>query len=180
MPDIPVINPLLVAPYTGDPDLSIDIDETDRHAVERLIYAYSYNWDSRNAEATADLFAEDAEMIFFIGGAAEPSITTQGRQVILEGMVARTGLLRKWRVETRHLMMNNTFGPIEDDLIQVTSTAVIFWQQLPDHPQPVAVQTGYYRSWCSRSVGGWRFQRRETHLSGLTHPRQLFGKPSDA
>jgi hypothetical protein len=177
--DVPVINPLVVAPFAGRPDVGLqaDVSESDRRAVERLIFTYSYNWDSRDAAATAELFTETADVSFFTDGSVEAASRTIGREQLLEGMTVRTAMLKRWRVETRHLMMNTVFGPSEDDLVHAVTTAVIFWQQLPDHPKPVAVQTGYYRSCCIKTESGWRFQRRETHLSGVFHPRQLYQKP---
>jgi hypothetical protein len=74
-------------------------------------------------------------------------------------------------------MTNTVFGPTQEGDIQAMTTAVIFWQQLPDHPAPIAVQTGYYRSWCVETDAGWRFRRRETHMSGVFHPKQLYQKP---
>jgi hypothetical protein len=176
---MPVIRPLLVAPFAGVPDVGLEADvaESDRSAIEQLIFTYSYTWDNRDAEATAALFTKDAGVAFFVDGSVEAMSRTVGRDELLEGMTARTEMLKRWKIETRHLMLNTVFGPGEDGVVQAMTTAVIFWQQLPDHPAPTPVQTGYYRSWCVESGGGWRFQRRETHLSGVFHPKQLFQKP---
>ncbi len=177
---MPVVNPLLVAPFAGDPRSGAGVSAEQRHAVESLIYAYSYNWDSRDAIATASLFSEDADVAFFLNGAADASDRTTGRDRLVETMTARTEMLKRWRVETRHLMLNTVFGPTEDGLVQAMTTAVIFWQQLPDHPVPRSVQTGYYRSWCIETDQGWRFRRRETHMSGDFHPKHFYEMPTES
>ena len=178
MSQTPVISPLSIASFAGDPGAGVDVGEADRNAVESLIFAYSYNWDSRDAVGTASLFADDAEVAFFLNGDTEASDRTVGRDRLTETMTARTKMLKRWRVETRHLMMNTVFGPVENDQVQAMTTAVIFWQQLPDHPMPMSVQTGYYRSWCVETEHGWRFRKRETHMSGTFHPRHLYERPS--
>lgn len=178
MRESPVISALDVAPYAGtvEPGGAV-ADEADRHAIEQLIFAYSYNWDSRDPVGTASLFTDDADVAFFLDGATEATHRSLGRQQLVAGMAARAEMLQRWCVETRHLMMNTVFGPADEDMVQAMTTAVIFWQQLPDHPAPVAVQTGYYRSWCVETDTGWRFRRRETHMSGVFHPKLLYPKP---
>jgi uncharacterized protein (TIGR02246 family) len=176
MREAPQINPLTIAPYAADPLIGADC--ASRQAVEQMIHNYSYAWDSRDAHATASLFTEDAELTFFVNGTKEPTQQTVGRESILEGMSARTTMLKRWQIETRHLMLNTVFGPIENGAIQAMTTAVIYWQQLPAHPQPVAVQTGYYKSFCVETADGWLFQRRATYLSGIFHPRELYDKPA--
>lgn len=178
MSQVPAINPLSIAPFAGDPGSGASVGLPERSAVESLIFAYSYNWDSRDALGTASLFAEDAEVAFFLNGASEPSDLTVGRDRLAETMATRTAMLKRWHVETRHLMLNTLFGPAEDNLVQAMTTAVIFWQQLPDHPVPLSVQTGYYRSWCVETDEGWRFQRRETHMSGDFHPKHFYEMPA--
>ena len=174
MTAVPVINPATLADFVVDPDAGLDIAQPARDAIERLIHTYSYNWDSRDAEATASLFVDTAEVSIFLDGSTEPIDHTVGRDPLQRTMVKRTEMLKRWRVETRHLMLNTVFGPAENDEVQAMTTAVIFWQQLPDHPAPIPVQTGYYRSWCTETDQGWRFRRRETHMSGVFHPKQLF------
>ncbi|MCP5026593.1 MAG: hypothetical protein GY929_09945 [Actinomycetia bacterium] len=178
MSRIRVINPLAIASWVGDVGLGGgEPGDVALREVERLIFAYSYNWDSRDAQATALLFTESAEVGFFLDGAEPATHRTVGRDQLVEEMVARTEMLKRWRVETRHLMMNTVFGPSADGMVEAMTTAVIFWQQRPDHPAPQAVQTGYYRSWCVPTDLGWRFQRRETHMSGVFHPKLLYQKP---
>ena len=177
MSDMPVIRPLSIASFCGDAGAGVEIGEAEQRAVQSLIFSYSYNWDSRDATATASLFAEDAEVAFFLNGAIEPSDRTVGREQLAKAMTARTAMLKRWQVETRHLMMNTVFGPPLDGGIQAMTTAVIFWQQLPDHPKPVSVQTGYYLSLCTPTEQGWRFRRRETHMSGVFHPKHLYEMP---
>jgi hypothetical protein len=178
MSQIPAIRPLSIASYSGDAGAGAGVADAERNAVESLLFAYSYNWDSRDANATASLFTEDADVAFFLNGAVEATHQTVGRARLVETMTARTEMLKRWRVETRHLMTNTVFGPTEGGEVQAMSTAVIFWQQLPDHPAPQAVQTGYYRSWCVETEAGWQFRRRETHMSGVFHPKQLFEMPT--
>ncbi|MBT5140523.1 MAG: nuclear transport factor 2 family protein [Acidimicrobiaceae bacterium] len=176
MGEAPQINPLAIATYATDPLIGADC--AGRQAVAQLIHTYSYAWDSRDTHATASLFTEDAELAFFVNGTKQPTQKTVGRESILEGMSARSTMLKRWQIETRHLMLNTVFGPIENDAIQAITTAVIYWQQLPAHPQPIAVQTGYYKSWCVETSDGWLFQRRATFLSGIFHPRELYDKPA--
>ena len=177
MTALPVINPAALATFVADPSAGLDIARPARDAIERLIHTYSYNWDSRDANATAALFVDTAEVSFFLDGNTEPIDHTVGRDPLRQAMVKRTDLLKRWRVETRHLMLSTVFGPTENDEVQAMTTAVIFWQQLPDHPAPIPVQTGYYRSWCAETDQGWRFRRRETHMSGVFHPKHLFQRP---
>ncbi len=180
MNNVPAINPLSLAPFAGNPALGLDTDipQASRNAIERLIFTYSYNWDSRSPEATASLFTETANVAFFLDGATKPMDRSLDRESLLQSMTLRTDMLKRWQVETRHLMTNTVFGPAEDNQVQAMTTAVIFWQQLPDHPAPTAVQTGYYKSWCVETDKGWLFQRRETHMSGIFHPKHLFKKPT--
>ncbi len=146
VPEVPVVDPLVVAGFAGDPDRSsFELEPAQWFAIERLIFAYSYNWDSRQPGATAELFTSDAELGFFLNGAAQPTNRTLGRDRILEEMAARANVLKRWRIE-----------------------------QLPDHPEPRAVRTGYYKSWCVETPSGWRFQKRETHLSGVFHPKEIY------
>jgi hypothetical protein len=172
MDDVPQIKPLAVAAYASNP--STDADPADQRAVEQLIHSYSYAWDDRDPDATAALFTDNAELSFFVNGAREPTHRTIGHHAILEGMTARAAMLSRWRIETRHLMLNTVFGPTESGAVQAMTTAVIYWQQLPSYPQPLAVQTGYYKSWCVQTGERWRFWRRETHLSGVFHPREIY------
>lgn len=174
---VPAISPLSIAPFSGDARSGVGVGEIERDAVESLIFSYSYNWDSRDALGTASLFTPDAEVAFFLNGATEASDRTVGRDQLAKTMITRTEMLKRWRVETRHLMVNTRFGPIQEGSIQAITTAVVFWQQLPDHPAPLAVQTGYYRSWCVETKAGWRFGRRETHMSGVFHPKHLYEMP---
>jgi hypothetical protein len=169
MTQVPVVNSMAVAPYAV---------EANRASVEGLIAAYSYAWDSRDAQATAALFTEDASLAFFLNGATEATAASTSREMMLKGMIQRTEMFKRWRIETRHLMVNTVFGPTTDaGEIQTISTAMIYWQQLPDQVAPIAVQTGYYKSWCVQSDDGWLFSRRETHISGVMHPRELYSKP---
>ena len=32
-------------------------------------------------------------------------------------------------------------------------------------------------SWCVETHRGWRFRRRETHMSGIFHPKKVYPKP---
>lgn len=185
---MPVINPLVIAPFAGDPAAGLDdvLTDSDRRAIERLVFAYSYHWDSRHPDGTAALFTEDAEVAFFTDGATEPKNLTVGRDKLLKGMTSRTEMLKRWRIETRHLMTMTTFAPVsavaagDDALVELVTTAVIYWQQLPEHPAPIAVQTGYYKSWCIETDAGWRFRRREAHLAGVNHPRDVFPEKSSS
>lgn len=175
--EIPIVDPLAVADYSGDPESASQsgLDWPSWRAVENLIHAYSYNWDARQPEATAQLFTDDAEVGFFLDGATEPTHSSEGRDDLLSGMQARTEMLKRWRIETRHLMTMSVPGPIDDGALQVMTTAVIYWQQLPEHPQPLAAQTGYYKSWCVETDSGWRFRKRQSHLSGVFHPKAVYG-----
>ena len=167
---MPVINPLAIADYAAHAVRGSGGDVTDvqRNGVERLIFTYSYAWDSRDPAATAALFVDDAVVDFFLDGAAEPTHRTVGRERLLDGMIGRNEMLNRWQIETRHLMLNTVFGPVEDEAVQAVSTAMIYWQQLPGHPAPLAVQTGYYKSWCI-----------ETDLAGVMHPREIYPRPRD-
>ena len=140
MGEAPQIKPLGIAAYAAEPLIGADC--AGRLAVEQLIYSYSYVWDSREAQATASLFTQDAKLDFYVNGANEPTQQTVGRESILEGMSARTRTLMRWQVETRHLMLNTVFGPTEDGAIQAMTTSVIYWQQLPAHPQPAGYSNG--------------------------------------
>ncbi|MCP3935743.1 MAG: nuclear transport factor 2 family protein [Actinomycetia bacterium] len=174
------VNPLSISPYvaTTGPEPHVSVPDDARAEVERLIFVYSYCWDGRDPEATAALFTDDAVVEFYLDGAAEATHGTVGREALLEGMVKRTKMLELWRIETRHLMMNTVFGPTHDDgLVQAVSTAMIFWQRLPEDPRPLPIQTGYYRSWCVDTPEGWRFRRRETHMLGIFHPRFVYSGP---
>lgn len=132
MSQIPEISPLSIASWAGDSDLDpgVEASEAERAAVERLIFAYSYNWDARDAEATASLFAEDASVAFFLDGAAEASHRTVAKSKLLEEMTARTEMFEAMEGGTRHFMMNTVFGrmtshpqwerhPTGDELLQV-------------------------------------------------------------
>ncbi len=174
---VPVIQLDALTTFVGDPTAGLDIAKPTRDAIERLINTYSYTWDSRDPDATASLFVETAEVSFFLDGSIEPVDHTVGRGPLRQAMVKRTDLLKRWKVETRHLMLNTVFGPMDNDEVQAMTTAVIFWQQLPDHPAPIPVQTGYYKSWCTETDQGWRFRKRQTHMSGVFHPKHLFQQP---
>jgi hypothetical protein len=65
MSQIPLINPLSIARFSGDPGAGFEVGEAERNAVESLIFSYSYNWDSREVIGTASLFTEDADVAFF-------------------------------------------------------------------------------------------------------------------
>jgi SnoaL-like domain len=171
---VPVVDPLRIAAFAGSVDPDVNNDESRNLAIERLIFAYSYAWDARQPEATAALFTEDAVVDFYLAGASEPTHSTIGRARLLEEMETRTDYLKRYRVETRHLMTNTVARVVASDGVEVMTTAMIYWQQLPEHPTPRAVQTGYYKSWCVETESGWRFQRREAHLSGVFRPEQIF------
>jgi SnoaL-like domain len=171
---IPVVDALNIAAFAGRLDADVMSDQWHNSAVERLIFAYSYAWDSRQPAATAALFTEDAVVDFYLAGASEPTHSTVGRARLLEDMETRTDFLKRYRVETRHLMTNTVARTMASDVVEAMTTAMIYWQQLPEHPTPQPVQTGYYKSWCTETKLGWRFQRREVHLSGVFHPKQIY------
>lgn len=175
--EVPLVDPGAIADYSIAPIAWAGATpEAGAWAlVEQLLYAYSYAWDARLPEETAALFTEDAEVSFFLDGATSPTHLTSGRANLLKEMRARTDLLKRWKIETRHIMSNHLYGPTENDQIQVMTTAMIYWQQMPDHPQPQPVQTGYYKSWVDLAGDTPKFSRRETHMTGVFHPRQVYG-----
>lgn len=176
---VPLVDPSTISPYVlRAPEWqAVGPEPAVRAALDQLIHAYSYAWDARQPKETAALFTEDADVSFFLNGAAEATHRTVGRTKLFEEMSARTAMLKKWRIETRHFMAHNLYGPDDGDMIQVTTMAMIYWQRMPEHPQPQPVQTGFYKSWISLKGNSPRFSKRETHMTGVFHPREVFEQP---
>lgn len=182
-----MVNPLTVAPFAAWPGPADPgrgsapnarwVSPETQQAVERLVHAYAYAWDGRDPGATADLFTDTGAMSFYLNGSTTPTHHAQGRYRLLDDLVARSGMLNRWRIETRHLMLNTVCSATSDGAVEAMTTAMIFWQRLPEHPAPTPVQTGYYRSRCVEAGGAWRFQRREAHLAGIFHPEDLYPFP---
>lgn len=96
---------------------SSDFDAEDRLAIQNLIHAYAFHWDSRNVEAFLSLFSDDAVSLTFapepreIGKIKDKSAVARANQ--------RAAFFQKNQLQRRHIMSSTFF------LNQTSNTAQV-------------------------------------------------------
>lgn len=140
-----------------------DMTDLDRllieRACERLIQLYCHWTDHGEAARVADLFAED-------GVWASADNIMNGRASILRGFRARQDNQRRM---SRHVCTSALI-----DVIDASTASGVVYLTLYRHdgeagratsPTQAPSMIGEYRDRFVRTSAGWRFQRREVHIS---------------
>lgn len=132
----------------------------DRHAISDALAEYAYRWDRKDAAGFADLFTDDASMVWVLGGTPVDE-TVQGRADI-EAYAARAHAERIGNRQSRHFFSN----VIVRELGATTATTenmLLVTHQAPGE-QPLVKTTGTYRIEWARVDERWLIAERTLYV----------------
>ena len=133
----------------------------DKLAIQETIAKYSDAYDSKDAEAFAQLFVEDAIFEVIVPGESKPTVRLSSRVAIREWAAQRHEL--NAASQTRHYQSGILFNELTSKTASTRTMLLLTRQSGPD-AVPLLHLTGvYYDKW--RKVReGWRIVRRTARV----------------
>ncbi|MEM8705038.1 MAG: nuclear transport factor 2 family protein [Actinomycetota bacterium] len=132
----------------------------DRHAISDALADYAYRWDAKDAASFAELFTDDAEIDWVIGG--EPVDRTVMGRADIEAYARQAHSDRIGDKQSRHHFTNLVFRALDGDTA-VTENMLLVTHQAPGEPLEVK-STGVYRIDWAKVDGHWLIARRTLHV----------------
>ena len=154
-------NVLLTVPVFADESQFLN----DRLAIATVIAQYSYTWDSKEAEAYANLFTEDAVMEVWLPSMASPWFKLKTRQSILnDAKTAHSTRLAKR--QTRHHQSALIFHEISASSARTQNMVLITFQTSRDKA-PILKYSGIFKDEWRKTEQGWRLSHRALYLDPI-------------
>jgi hypothetical protein len=140
----------------------------DRTAILELIANYAYMWDGKDVDGFGALFTEDAVMERYYNGESTPvrrgETRARIRSVAVESFAGRLE-----GVQTRHHQNSTVLIEVHTDWAR-GKTMFLVTHQRADEATPRLMVSGVYQDTFVKTADGWRFGRRELHLTGQRPP----------
>lgn len=130
----------------------------DRAAIGEALAQYAYRWDSKDSDAFAALFTEDAVMERWRGGSLIDDSVLRGRPaILLYAQNSHRGRLADR--QTRHHFSNLVFLELSAASAVTENMALITHQTAQDTVARLS-SSGIYRISWQKSAGEWKIARR--------------------
>jgi uncharacterized protein (TIGR02246 family) len=134
----------------------------DKLAIQEIIAQYSYAYDSKDAEAFAQLFVADGVFEIFGPGQANPTVRLRSRPAIREWAAQRLQA-RSGRFTSRHYQSGTLFDELTSDSAR-TRTMVLVTHQGGAEAAPRPTVSGVYHDQWRKTHAGWRLAHRAAHV----------------
>jgi uncharacterized protein (TIGR02246 family) len=152
---------LLSAPVSADQNQSL----MDKLAIADVVAQYAYTWDTKDAEAYANLFTEDGISEVWLPGKSEPLARRDTRQAILAA-AKKAHTTRLAGRQTRHHQSALIFHEISATSA-LTQNMVLITHQTTEDDAPVLKYSGIYKDEWRKTQHGWFFSRRSLYLDPI-------------
>jgi len=129
----------------------------DKLAIQEVIARYSYAYDSKDAEAFAQLFVDDGIFEVIVPGEPSPTVRLSSRVAICEWAKRRHQL--KASSQARHYQSGVIFDELTADTASVRTMLLLTRQNASD-AAPVVHLTGIYHDRWRKTREGWRLVHR--------------------
>ncbi len=133
----------------------------DKLAIQEMIARYSYAYDSKDAEAFAQLFVEDGIFEVIVPGESSPTVRLSSRGAIREWAAQRHQL--NAASQARHYQLDVLFDELTAEMATVRTMLLLTRQGAPD-ASPLLHLTGVYHDKWRRTRDGWRLVHRAARI----------------
>ena len=133
----------------------------DKLAIQEIIAEYSYAYDSKDAEAFAQLFLEDAVFEIIVPGESSPTVRLSSRVAISEWAAQRHEL--NAASQARHYQSGILFNELTAETAS-TRTMLLLTRQIGPDALPLLHLTGVYHDQWRKAREGWRIVRRTARV----------------
>jgi uncharacterized protein (TIGR02246 family) len=134
----------------------------DKLAIQEVIARYSYAYDSRDADAFAQLFVEDGSFAVIVPGESTPKVRRSSRAAIREWAEQRLQE-RTGRFTSRHYQSGILFDELTPGSA-LTRTMVLVTHQGVTEVAPRLTVSGIYHDQWRKTHEGWRLVHRTAQL----------------
>lgn len=131
-----------------------DFNAADRLAIENLIYAYSFAYDNRQADAWFALFTEDAVFVAGEPGMKPVAFSGEAFRTFWRERMKEFGATGNMR---RHLMANILFLDQTADTAHVSVAGLL--TNAKDGHAFSSLSSLNYEGWLVKRPDGWKIQR---------------------
>jgi len=139
----------------------VTMSTEDKLAIQEIIAKYSYAYDSKDAEAFAQLFVEDAIFEVIVPGESGPTVKLSSRVAIREWAVQRHELNAASQV--RHYQSGILFSELTAETASTRTMLLLTRQSVPD-AVPLLYLTGVYHDKWRKIREGWRIAHRTARV----------------
>jgi hypothetical protein len=139
----------------------VTMSTEDKLAIQEIIAEYSYAYDSKDAEAFAQLFLEDAIFEVILPGESSPTVRLSSRVAIREWAALRYELNAP--SQARHYQSGVLFNELTAETASTRTMLLLTRQSGPD-AVPLLHLTGIYHDKWRKVREGWRIVRRTARV----------------
>ena len=133
----------------------------DRLGIQEVLARYSHAYDSKDADAFAQLFVEDGVFEVTVPGEANPRVRLSSRTTIREWAAQRHQLHAG--SQGRHYQSGVLFDDLAADTA-ITRTMLLLTRQAVQDALPLLHLTGVYHDTWRKTGEGWRLVHRAAHI----------------
>ena len=129
----------------------------DKLAIQEVIGRYSHAFDSKDAEAVAQLFVEDGNFEVIVPGEPSPRVRLSSRVAICDWAKQR------FQLNTSSQARHYQSGVLFDEMTAETASArtmLLLTRQNASDAAPVVQLTGIYHDKWRKTREGWRLVHR--------------------
>jgi len=133
----------------------------DRLAIQEAIARYSHTYDSKDADAFAQLFVEDGILEVIVPGESSPTVRLSSRAAIREWAAQRHRL--NAASQARHYQSGILFDELTAETASARTMLLLTRQGAPD-AAPLLHLTGIYHDKWRKTREGWRLVHRAARV----------------
>jgi len=133
----------------------------DKLAIQEAIARYSHAYDSKDADAFAQLFVEDGIFEVIVPGESSPRVRLSSRAAIREWAAQRHRL--NAASQARHYQSGLVFDELTADTASARTMLLLTRQGEPD-AAPLLHLTGIYHDRWRKTRDGWRLVHRAARV----------------
>jgi len=133
----------------------------DKLAIQEAIARYSHAYDSKDADAFAQLFVENGIFEVIVPGEASPRVRLSSRAAIREWAAQRHRL--NAASQARHYQSGLVFDELTADTASARTMLLLTRQGAPD-AAPLLHLTGIYHDRWRKTREGWRLVHRAARV----------------
>jgi uncharacterized protein (TIGR02246 family) len=133
----------------------------DKLAIQEVLARYSYAYDSKDAEAFAQLFVEDGIFEVIVQGAPSPTVRLSSRAAIREWAAQRHQL--NAASQARHYQLNVLIDELTAETASARTMLLLTRQGTPDAAPTLHLTGVYYDKW-RKTREGWRLVLRTARV----------------